>query len=74
KPGLTIGHEFVGRVAALGSAVTGYEIGPRGSAEGHIVCGHCRHCRGGRPHLCPYTVGIGGNVNGAVAEDRVMPG
>ncbi len=73
KPGLTIGHEFVGRIAALGSAVTGYEIGQRVSAEGHIVCGHCRNCRGGRPHLCPNTVGIGVNVNGAFAEYMVMP-
>ena len=49
KPGLTIGHEFVGRIAQLGSAVTGYDVGQRVSAEGHIVCGHCRNCRGGRP-------------------------
>ena len=59
--GLTIGHEFVGRIAQLGSAVTGYQVGQRVSAEGHIVCGHCRNCRGGRPHLCPNTVGIGRN-------------
>lgn len=73
KPGLTIGHEFVGRVAELGSAVTGYQVGQRVSAEGHIVCGHCRNCRGGRPHLCPNTMGIGVNVNGAFAEYMVMP-
>ncbi|CAD0348387.1 L-threonine 3-dehydrogenase [Xanthomonas hortorum] len=73
KPGLTIGHEFVGRVAELGSAVTGYQVGQRVSAEGHIVCGHCRNCRGGRPHLCPNTVGIGVNVNGAFAEYMLMP-
>ncbi|RZZ89048.1 L-threonine 3-dehydrogenase [Pseudoxanthomonas winnipegensis] len=73
KPGLTIGHEFVGRIAQLGSAVTGYQVGQRVSAEGHIVCGHCRNCRGGRPHLCPNTVGIGVNVNGAFAEYMVMP-
>ena len=73
KPGLTIGHEFVGRIAQLGSAVTGYDVGQRVSAEGHIVCGHCRNCRGGRPHLCPNTVGIGVNVNGAFAEYMVMP-
>ncbi|PPU86509.1 L-threonine 3-dehydrogenase [Xanthomonas populi] len=73
KPGLTIGHEFVGRVAELGSAVTGYQVGQRVSAEGHIVCGHCRNCRGGRPHLCPNTVGIGVNVNGAFAEYMAMP-
>ena len=73
KPGLTIGHEFVGRIADLGPGVSGYTVGQRVSAEGHIVCGHCRNCRGGRPHLCPHTVGIGVNRNGAFAEYMVMP-
>ena len=73
KPGLTIGHEFVGRIAELGPGVSGYELGQRVSAEGHIVCGHCRNCRGGRPHLCPHTVGIGVNRDGAFAEYMVMP-
>src|SRR3546814_3165007 len=61
RPGLVIGHEFVGRIAELGPSVTGYKIGQRVSAEGHIVCGHCRNCRGGRQHLCPNTIGIGVN-------------
>jgi hypothetical protein len=43
KPGLVIGHEFVGRIAELGAGVTGYKVGQRVSAEGHIVCGHCRN-------------------------------
>ncbi|WP_460813964.1 L-threonine 3-dehydrogenase [Luteimonas pelagia] len=73
KPGLVIGHEFVGTIAALGPGVAGYEVGQRVSAEGHIVCGHCRNCRGGRQHLCPNTVGIGVNRNGAFAEYVVMP-
>ena len=73
KPGLTIGHEFVGRIAELGPGVSGYKVGQRVSAEGHIVCGHCRNCRGGRPHLCPHTVGIGVNRNGAFAEYMTMP-
>ena len=73
KPGLVIGHEFVGRIAAIGPGVRGYTVGQRVSAEGHIVCGMCRNCRAGRPHLCPYTVGIGVNRNGAFAEYVVMP-
>jgi len=73
KPGLVIGHEFVGRIAELGPGVQGYSVGQRVSAEGHIVCGHCRNCRGGRQHLCPNTVGIGVNRNGAFAEYIVMP-
>src|SRR5690606_1563396 len=73
RPGLVIGHEFVGRVEELGPGVSGYKVGQRVSAEGHIVCGHCRNCRGGRPHLCPHTVGIGVNRDGAFAEYIVMP-
>ena len=73
KPGLTIGHEFVGRVVEIGPGVTGYKIGDRVSAEGHIVCGHCRNCRAGRQHLCPNTIGIGVNRNGAFAEYMAMP-
>src|SRR5688572_1639898 len=73
KPGLVIGHEFVGRIVDLGPGVTGYKLGQRVSAEGHIVCGHCRNCRAGRQHLCPNTVGIGVNRDGAFAEFIVMP-
>ena len=43
KPGLVIGHEFVGRIVELGAGVTGYKVGDRVSAEGHIVCGHSSH-------------------------------
>ena len=73
RPGLVIGHEFVGRIVGLGPGVTGYQVGERVSAEGHIVCGHCRNCRAGRQHLCPNTVGIGVNRDGAFAEYIVMP-
>jgi threonine 3-dehydrogenase len=73
KPGLIIGHEFVGQVRELGDGVTGYQVGDRVSAEGHIVCGHCRNCRAGHPHVCANTVGIGVNRNGAFAEYMVVP-
>ncbi|MEO5566364.1 MAG: alcohol dehydrogenase catalytic domain-containing protein, partial [Luteimonas sp.] len=29
KPGLVIGHEFVGRIAELGPGVSGYKVGQR---------------------------------------------
>jgi len=73
KPGLIIGHEFVGRIVELGEGVTGYSEGERVSAEGHIVCGHCRNCRAGRQHLCPNTIGVGVQRDGAFAEYVVVP-
>ena len=68
-----VGHEFMGVVDAVGSAVTGYKGGERVTGEGHIVCGHCRHCRAGMRHLCPHTIGVGVNRPGAFADYLVIP-
>ena len=73
KPGTVIGHEFVGRVVAVGSNVQGHKVGDLVSAEGHIVCGHCRNCLAGRRHLCANTLGVGVNRNGAFAELIAVP-
>ncbi len=70
---LVIGHEFVGRIAALGPGVRGLAPGQRVSGEGHIVCGQCRNCRAGREHLCPNTRGVGVNRAGAFADYLVIP-
>lgn len=49
------GHELAGVVAALGSGVTGLEVGQRVGVEPmHLVgCGRCRQCRRGDYHICP---------------------
>jgi len=73
KIGQTIGHEYVGRVAAMGAGVTGFKIGERVTGEGHIACGHCRNCRRGRKHICENTIGIGVNINGSFAEYVKVP-
>ena len=70
---MTVGHEFVGEVAEIGSAVTGFTVGERVSAEGHITCGHCRNCRAGKRHLCRNTVGVGVNRPGCFAEYLSVP-
>ena len=70
---MTIGHEFVGTVAAFGENVTDLEIGEIVSGEGHIVCGRCRNCLAGRRHLCPRTSGVGVNRPGAYAEYLSIP-
>jgi len=68
-----IGHEFVGEIVELGHGATGYSVGDRVTAEGHITCGHCRNCRAGKRHLCDQSLGIGGGRDGAFAEYLVMP-
>ncbi|MFT4149663.1 MAG: L-threonine 3-dehydrogenase [Paracoccaceae bacterium] len=70
---MVVGHEFMGEIAALGSAVTGHSLGERVSGEGHIVCGKCRNCRAGRGHLCRNTLGVGVNRPGSFAEYVCIP-
>ncbi|MHB8423820.1 MAG: L-threonine 3-dehydrogenase [Gammaproteobacteria bacterium] len=70
---MTVGHEFVGVVAEIGSEVQGFKLGERVSGEGHITCGHCRNCRAGRRHLCANTVGVGVNRPGCFAEYLAIP-
>jgi threonine 3-dehydrogenase len=70
---MTVGHEYVGTVEAMGDEVRGLKLGQRVSGEGHIVCGHCRNCRAGRRHLCRNTVGVGVNRPGAFADYLVIP-
>ncbi len=71
--GLTAGHEYVGEIVEIGENVEGFQLGERVSGEGHIVCGKCRNCLAGMPHLCRNTQGVGVNRNGAFAEYLVIP-
>lgn len=73
RVGQTVGHEFVGEIVEMGRSVSGYKIGERVSAEGHIVCGVCRACRAGKRHLCPNTIGVGVNRDGCFAEYVSVP-
>jgi threonine 3-dehydrogenase len=70
---MVVGHEFVGRVVAVGSNVKDFHEGEIVSGEGHVVCGHCRNCLAGRRHLCKDTKGVGVNRPGAFAEYLALP-
>lgn len=73
KPPMVIGHEYVGRIAALGDGVTGLEVGQRVSGEGHITCHHCRNCHSGNIQWCKNTVSVGVDRDGAFAEYVCIP-
>ena len=73
KPPMVIGHEFVGVIEEVGSAVQRFKKGDLVDGEGHIVCGVCRNCLAGRRHLCKDTKGVGVNRNGAFAEYLCIP-
>jgi threonine 3-dehydrogenase len=70
---MVVGHEFVGRIVAVGSNVHDFHEGDIVSGEGHVVCGRCRNCLAGRRHLCKNTQGIGVNRPGAFARYLALP-
>src|SRR5437762_1690588 len=70
---MVVGHEFVGRIVAVGQNVHDFHEGEIVSGEGHVVCGRCRNCMAGRRHLCKDTKGVGVNRPGAFAEYLVLP-
>lgn len=73
RPPLVLGHEFVGSVAEVGSLVKGIAIGDIVSAEGHITCGVCEHCRAGEAHVCRDTTIVGVDRDGAFADYVAVP-
>jgi threonine 3-dehydrogenase len=70
---MVVGHEFAGRVAAVGSHVRTVKEGDRVSGEGHLIGMKSRMARAGHFHLDPETKGVGVNVPGAFAEYLCIP-
>src|SRR4051812_34557389 len=52
RPPLIMGHEAAGEIAALGAAVSGWNIGDRVTFDSTISCGQCSSCREGQINLC----------------------
>ena len=70
---ITLGHEFSGVVAELGSGVTGFAEGDRVVVEPYDVCGECIACRDGRYNTCRKLgfIGLDGE-QGGFAERMVV--
>jgi len=47
-----LGHEAAGTIEAVGAGVTAVEPGDFVVLNWRAVCGQCRACKRGRPHLC----------------------
>src|SRR5213595_2618291 len=63
-----MGHEFVGRVEAVGPGVTRVAPGDRVAVEPNYSCGTCPLCREGNRNLCLARTAVGIDVDGCFAE------
>ena len=67
-PPVILGHEFAGRVVAVGSGVAGIGVGDRVASGAGISCAECEWCRAGRTNLCSSYHTLGLQVDGGLAE------
>jgi alcohol dehydrogenase len=81
-PGRIIGHEPVGVIAALGDAVTGYELGDRVLVSAITPCGSCFYCQNHTESQCSgpedewEMIGgwrLGNSIDGVQAEYFRVP-
>ncbi|MFC5029309.1 zinc-binding dehydrogenase [Streptomyces sp. So13.3] len=70
---LVLGHEMVGRVAAVGAEVTGFAVGDVVVPGSGVSCGNCRWCHAGRTNLCSSYFTVGLHVDGGLAERVNVP-
>jgi (R,R)-butanediol dehydrogenase/meso-butanediol dehydrogenase/diacetyl reductase len=73
KVPLTMGHEFVGNVAALGKGVKDFSVGDRVSGVGYWYCGECYCCKKGLYNICVNQGFTGLLTEGCLAEYFVIP-
>src|SRR4051812_43418793 len=71
---VTLGHEGIGRVEAVGAETDGWAVGDRvGITFLGTTCGACEFCRSGRERYCAKQTNFGYSLQGALAEYAVAP-
>jgi alcohol dehydrogenase, propanol-preferring len=79
RPNVTPGHEVVGEVIEVGSAVGAQDgaefgVGDRvGIAWLRHTCGVCKYCQRGDENLCPNSRYTGWDADGGYAEFATVP-
>jgi 2-desacetyl-2-hydroxyethyl bacteriochlorophyllide A dehydrogenase len=73
RPGVVLGHEFVGRVVEVGREVASFAVGDRLVSGAGISCGRCAWCLEGRTNLCAEYRTLGLEVDGGLAEYVASP-
>jgi D-arabinose 1-dehydrogenase-like Zn-dependent alcohol dehydrogenase len=70
---VTLGHENVGEVVAVGPDAKGVRIGARMLADPWIGCGACGPCRRGEENLCRAMKSLGVFADGVYADHIMVP-
>lgn len=71
--GMTLGHEIMGEVVAVGPDAEGVAVGDRRVAYPWIGCGDCNECNRGDEHLCLKPQNLGIHRGGGFGDHVVAP-
>jgi L-iditol 2-dehydrogenase len=72
-PPSILGHEFAGRVAAIGERVEGYEVGAPVAMAPVIPCRRCFYCKRDMENACANWKAMGYEINGGLSEYVRIP-
>ena len=70
---VTLGHENVGEVVAVGPGVKDVKVGMRMLADPWIGCGNCPACQRNEDNLCTAMRSLGVFSNGGYADYMMVP-
>lgn len=70
---LTMGHEIVGEVVALGPDATGVKVGDKRLVYPWIGCGTCKVCKADEEQLCLAPKFLGVFANGGYSDHVLVP-
>ena len=71
---VTLGHEGIGRVEAVGAGVSGWARGHRaGMTFLGTTCGACEWCASGRERFCGKQANFGYTLQGALSDYVIAP-
>jgi L-iditol 2-dehydrogenase len=68
-----LGHEIAGQISAVGSQVSGFQVGDRVAITPRIACGKCFYCRRGQDIYCLNSQSFGYQLAGGYAEYLLVP-
>lgn len=69
----TAGHEFCGRISAVGEGVETPAVGDLVAIDSRYYCGHCAACVSGRTNVCENLGFVGEVCDGGFAEQAELP-
>ena len=71
--GTVLGHEFAGKVVAVGEGVKNVKPGDKVTVDPNKLCNECYYCLGGNGHFCENMMGIGTTVHGGFEQYVAVP-